>query len=272
VFNLTAPVVIAHQVTLDWTNPGMNLDGAMVRRAAGSTAPATSTAGTLVGSVVDPVHGIVDATVAASTTYSYSVFAYNDLGYAAPASITVTTPAFVATDYTLFGTGTPTITTTRTDGPFALGNEFYVTSTAWAKAIRFWRPSTAVTGTITGRIYLVNAGGATGSAVTGTDVTFTLSGTGWQSANLAALVALTINQSYRVVVRYPGSFPQTSDYWRLTGPGASGRVNGPLVAPSEAAALGGAQSSYAVGAMAFPAGASGIGQNWWADVTVTDGP
>lgn len=174
--------------------------------------------------------------------------------------------------YTIHGVGTPTITSTRPDGPFALGTEFYVTSKAWATGLRFWRSTTAITAT-TGRIYSVTTS-TTGSAVTGTDVTFTLSGTGWQSATFATPVALTINQRYKTVIQYPNSFPETRSFWAAGGVGSAGLTSGPLVAPNYTNSTGARQSSYIAGAMAYPnAGqetASNDGPNWWADVTVTD--
>ena len=152
---------------------------------------------------------------------------------------------------------------------FTFGNEFYVTERAVAKALHLWRGSTSITGTITGRIYRVDSAAA-GTAVTGTDVTFTLGATtGWKTATLATPVELVANQRYRVCYRVATTGNSaTAAYWRSGGAGASGITNGPLVAPSAANTTGNDQNSYTSGAtMAFPT--EGFDDtNWWVDVTV----
>src|SRR5215813_3360809 len=77
-----------------------------------------------------------------------------------------------------------------------LGLLFKVTSQCWVEALRFWRADTGISGAPFGRLYTY-ADEDNGVAVEGTDATFSLSGTGWQQADLAAPVELTINQLYK---------------------------------------------------------------------------
>ena len=78
-------------ISLSWTNPsGPDFDGVVVRRAVGSTAPASPTEGTAVAETTGETHTLTDNTVTAGTTYSYGLFAHNALhGYAAAGTITV---------------------------------------------------------------------------------------------------------------------------------------------------------------------------------------
>lgn len=89
-------------VTLSWTNPSgrFDLHRIIMRRAAGSTAPATVTDGTGVTLGSDLATSVADTGLAAGT-YSYSAFAgYDEINsppsssakFSAPASITVVVP------------------------------------------------------------------------------------------------------------------------------------------------------------------------------------
>lgn len=157
------------------------------------------------------------------------------------------------------------------DGGVVLATEFYVTAdNLYAKAIRFWRADTSITGLITGRLYLVTDATA-GVPVAGTDVTFTLSGTGWQTAAFAEPVLLTKTQRYRVCAQFPTNYSATPHYWD-SGGGSADLVNGPLTAPTTAHATGGDQGSYVVsGVLAYPVNSFGAA-SYWVDVTVTDQP
>ena len=150
--------------------------------------------------------------------------------------------------------------------PINLGTEFYVTTTAWATHLHFWRGTTAIAGTVTGAIWRVdNANAGTRLAV----ATFTLSGTGWQTVALATPLQLTATQRYRVTYHSPNAYVATGGYFVSGGPGASGITNGILSSPSNANAVGGNGSFIYGAATAFPT--SGFnGGNYWADVTVTD--
>lgn len=152
---------------------------------------------------------------------------------------------------------------------FVFGCEFYVTERCVVKALHLWRGSLSMTGTFTGRVYRVDSS-TTGTAVTGTDVTFTLgSTTGWKTATLTTPVELVANQRYRVAYQIATSGnSSTAAYWRAGGAGASGITNGPLVAPNAANTTGNAQNSYVGSAsMAFPTTAFDD-TNYWVDVTV----
>jgi hypothetical protein len=151
-----------------------------------------------------------------------------------------------------------------------LGTELYVTTTGLsAVGLRFWRADTSITGPIVGRLYAVTDA-TTGTAVPGTDVTWTVSGTGWLSAAFAAPVPLTANQRYRAVGNFPANYSATSHYWD-SGDGAAGLTNGPLVAPNTGAATGGDQGSFVGGgSLAFPVN-SFNSTAYWVDVDVRSG-
>ncbi len=78
-------------ISLSWTNPsGPDFAGVVVRRAVGSTPPASPTEGTAVAETTGETHTLTDNTVTLGTTYSYALFAHNALHvYAAAAMITV---------------------------------------------------------------------------------------------------------------------------------------------------------------------------------------
>ncbi len=82
-------------VSLSWGNPGdADFAGVMVRRAVGATAPGSPSAGTLVADVVKPGTSVTDSGLAASTQYSYAVFAHDGVpNYAAARTVTVATMA-----------------------------------------------------------------------------------------------------------------------------------------------------------------------------------
>lgn len=174
------------------------------------------------------------------------------------------------TDYQIWpatnGPGAATV-----DGGVVLATEFYVTTTGiYAKGLRFWRADTSILGPVTGRIYSVTDA-STGSAVAGTDVTFTLSGTGWQTVTFASPVLLTSGQRYRACAQFPTNYSATSNYWS-SGGGSADIVNGPLTAPSAANTIGGDQGSFVVsGSLAFPINQFGS-TSYWVDATVTDTP
>lgn len=170
------------------------------------------------------------------------------------------------TDYSIFqaqtGPGSASV-----DGAVTLGTEFYITSTGYAKALRCWRADTTITGAIVGQVYDV----ASGTAVSGTNVTFSVSGTGWLTANMTTPVSLTISTRYRAAVFFPSNYSATSGYWS-TGAGASGITNGPLTAPSSGGGptQSSTQGSFTYGSsIAFPSSTFGS-SGYWVDVIVTD--
>lgn len=163
-----------------------------------------------------------------------------------------------------------------TDGPASsvtdgqqlnLAHEVRLASQAWVTALHFWRGTETIAGTITAQLFTVDGAG-TGTPVPGTEVTFTLSGTGWQTTTLGTAVELSAAIRYKVALHVPGEFSVTSDYW-TSGPGASGIVNGILTAYSDTDAVD-AQGTFSTGAASnYPAG-NGNGNNYWIDLTVTD--
>lgn len=153
---------------------------------------------------------------------------------------------------------------------------FRLSATGWLKAIRFYRgttnvglPSVPGGGVVRGRIYTV----ADGLPVSGTDVTFTLSGTGWQSAALAIPVQLNANVSYKAVV-LTGNYTATGGYF-ASGAGVGGIVQGIITAPD---AGGNPSGIGSIQQGSFKQPTSGIeypnqyfnGGNYWVDVTIAD--
>jgi len=88
---LSVSATTASSVSLSWTNPtDTDLAGVMIRRAAGSTPPASPTAGTLVANTTGS--GYTDTGLSAATTYAYAVFARDAVpNYATGATTTATT-------------------------------------------------------------------------------------------------------------------------------------------------------------------------------------
>jgi hypothetical protein len=82
-------------IALSWTNPtSASLTGVMIRRALGSTPPASPTTGTLVIDVATPAMSFTDTGLLSGTPYSYALFAHNATpGYATAATVTSTTTA-----------------------------------------------------------------------------------------------------------------------------------------------------------------------------------
>ena len=158
--------------------------------------------------------------------------------------------------------------------PISQGNEFYVTSTAWATKVWYWRATVGMgvgVDPVLGQIYQINGGG-TGTALLVTPVSFAVpGGLGWQSANIPP-ISLTINQRYKVVIYYPnGEYTATAGnhYWDTGGPGEFGITNGPLLTVGASAATDG-QSSYQAGVgPQYPTGNFQAG-NYWMDASVTD--
>lgn len=175
-------------------------------------------------------------------------------------------------DYTLLGSLTGPGSNDGDATQINLAMLFKVTSTCWVKALRFWRADTGIGGTPSGQLYTY-VDESSGTAVTGTDATFTLSGTGWQQANLAAPVQLTSGQLYKVVVNFPSFYSATGGYF-ATGAGVGGIVSGPLTAPDAGGTPLGIgsvkQGTFATGgALAYPTSYFN-GGNYWVDALVTD--
>lgn len=149
--------------------------------------------------------------------------------------------------------------------PVTLGTRFRLSATGWVTHLHYWRGTTDDNGTHQGVVYLVSGG----TQVSGTLVTFVDSGTGWQTAALAAPVQLAADTLYCVAVFHPNGRPAfTGAYWVSGGPGASGITNGILTAPNSADA-GGQGVFNGAGSLAHPTGSFNQ-TNYWVDLTVTD--
>lgn len=156
------------------------------------------------------------------------------------------------------------------NNPINLGHIFQVSSICWIIKIRFWRGTTNVQGSPEGRVF----SGVAGAKISGTETTFTLSGTGWQESSLAAPVQLAANTTYKVVVHFPNNYTGTGGYWN-SGAGVGGITNGPLIAPDAGGvplSLGGIQQGsfkYSVSPDVNPDQYFN-GGNYWIDLVVTD--
>jgi hypothetical protein len=82
-------------IALSWTNPtAASFTGVMIRRALGSTPPASPTTGTLVTDVATPAMSVTDTGLLSGTPYSYALFAHDATpGYASSATVTSGTNA-----------------------------------------------------------------------------------------------------------------------------------------------------------------------------------
>lgn len=157
---------------------------------------------------------------------------------------------------------------------YTLGVEFEISAPAELAGYFVWTASDQDTGARSFRLYSVDAGGLTGSAVAGSDVTSGVLTAGqWNYVPLAAPIALTAGQRYRACQLVPAvavPYSSTGLYWS-TGPGSAGITNGILTAPRRADAEGLLQGQFNVGAvMTFPANEFNA-TNYWVDVLVDDG-
>ncbi|OPC83018.1 hypothetical protein B4N89_20615 [Embleya scabrispora] len=160
--------------------------------------------------------------------------------------------------------GSPTDEATN---PINLGTEIILSATGWVTALHFWRATLSELGPVSGAIYNVT----TATQVTGTAVTFTLSGTGWHTATLAAPVQLSAGTRYVIVIRHTDRYAGTGGYF-ASGPGASGISNGIITAPAASAVttapVGNGRFDEA-GAIAAPASTFN-GGCYWGDATIAD--
>ncbi|CRK59091.1 Flagellar hook-length control protein FliK [Alloactinosynnema sp. L-07] len=170
-------------------------------------------------------------------------------------------------DYTAFPSATGPGSSVA-DSPVNLGVEFKVTSTAWLKGIRFWRADTDQDGSIQCRCYQVVTS-STGSAVSGSDGSFTLTGTGWQDVIYGTPIALTVEQRYKAICHFPSGLCFTANYFNAGGPAENGITNGPLHVFGTSTATGGFQGSYNYNSgLAYTD--NGVATNYWVTPIVTD--
>lgn len=153
------------------------------------------------------------------------------------------------------------------------GIRFRLSATGWLKAIRFYRGTTNVGdysgGAPVGRLYAVVGE----TPVAGTDVTFTLSGTGWLQADLTVPVVLSSGVDYKAVV-LTGNYTATGGYF-ASGPGVGGIVQGIIACPD---AGGNPLGIGAIQQGSYRQPTTGLqypnqyfnGGNYWVDVVIAD--
>jgi hypothetical protein len=102
-------------------------------------------------------------------------------------------------------------------------------------------------------------------------------GSGWVSCSYGGITLLA--GDYKVAVLNAAANPDqwsttTLNYWKSTGPGQNGIVNGPLGAPNNANAASPGQCTYNQGnTFVWPGTyASDLAQSYWVDVEVTPAP
>lgn len=245
------------------------------------TAPASDGGSPITGYTVTSTPGGLTATGATSpitisgltvgTAYTFTVSATSAVGTgpgSAP-SDAVTPLPLPPSEFRLFDGATGPTTTFNDGQPMTAGLEFTVTATNVSAAkIWYYRASTAQGDAgVQGQIYAVPSG----TPLLAQPVVFNAPvGLGWKSVTLPTPVALTPGARYKVAVFFAdGEYANTGSYWAGSGAGASGLANGPLSAPSNAAALHG-QGVFHFGGSTpvHPTESSGAG-NYWVDVTVT---
>lgn len=151
---------------------------------------------------------------------------------------------------------------------YTLGVEFYVTQAMQLTGYWWWCAPGASTAPVQHGVFTV-VSALTGSLVTGSTATSgTLTQGAWNFTPLSPAVDLTPNQRYRAGASGGGSVnwygSKGSDF-------PADIVNGPLVAPSTANAVGGIQGSFntAVG-LTYPKDTAG--SSYGVDVQVSDPP
>lgn len=181
----------------------------------------------------------------------------------------------MGTTYSIFNQSLVSATTV-TSGPTNVATEFMIDRTCWAVGFVFRRPDTTSQTAPTARLFnQQNNNGASTIWFSVASGTFTLGTTsGWKTVMLATPVKLAYNLTsyrnrYRVSTRAT-RYCQTTNYW-TTGPGSAGLTSGPMAAPSRANAFLNCQSSSGGATDTdVPITASSAGQNWWADVLISD--
>lgn len=172
------------------------------------------------------------------------------------------------TDYNLFTAAPPNLYA-NPDNAVTLGTEFTVTTRCWATQLRYFRATGSGTAQRTMGIYRVNAGGLTGSLVTGpVNVPAAADGT-WAKVDIPPVEL--VPGVYRVAVFHPspGLYVAQANYFS-TGPGGTSQVRGPITVPNAASALGQKQGNFTnSSALAFPSTVYNAGA-YWVDLTVSD--
>jgi hypothetical protein len=175
---------------------------------------------------------IVVSGLAADVSVTFRVRGENTAGNSAysSASNAVVPTASGGSDLTLWAdTDFGSIGFSDTD--VTIGTEVRAAESVSIIGLRWYRPTTNNSGAVTGAVWSVDdSSGLVGTLITGTDVTFSVSGTGWQEALFADPVVIPAGE-YRGGVNLPnGWYISIADYFD-SGPGSAGIENGPLLAP-----------------------------------------
>lgn len=157
--------------------------------------------------------------------------------------------------------------TDEATSPINLGTEIVLSATGWVTALHCWRATLSEVGPVTGAVYAV----VSGAQVSGTAVTFTLSGTGWHTATLASPIQLAASTRYIVVIHHTDRYAGTGGYW-ASGPGASGITNGILTAPPASAVTVSpvGQGRFSESPTIAAPTSTFNGGCYWADLSITD--
>jgi hypothetical protein len=149
---LTATPLTTSSVALTWVNPvDADFTAVTIRRALGTTAPATANDGTPVAVPPSPTAtSFTDTGLAASTTYSYAVFAHDAVPNDA-AGVNVTATTLTPPDTTAPGPVTtltiPTVTTTSVALAWTNPTDADFTGVTIRRALGATAPATATDGT-----------------------------------------------------------------------------------------------------------------------------
>lgn len=148
-------------------------------------------------------------------------------------------------EISLFRAVTRTLPATASTSPRVCGTKFTISRHMWLKAIRFYRPSTAMYGTIQGRIYRYIYRSSSMVFEPGTDISMTLTAgqgpTGWVEMVFPTPVKLpytfTDGGQLMVVVKFPGGtnniIPFKPGWWNTV------RDGDPNEARTESTQIGG---------------------------------
>jgi hypothetical protein len=186
-------------VRLSWANPTADsYAGVMIRRAVGTTAPATPGAGTLVGDVVAPATGFLDTVgLSNGNTYTYALFAHDGTPkFASAATVQIVIPASVNDSYTV-----PAGQSLSVAAPGVLANDSSASATTLTAAIAASTSHGTVTLAGNGGFSYTPAAGYVGSD------SFTYTASNGPGTSTPASVQLSITNQ-PPVLQSPG--PQTN--------------------------------------------------------------
>jgi hypothetical protein len=242
--SLSSTSTTATQVSLSWTaSTSSNIAGYKIYRDGIQIATTTGTGTT---------HA--DNSVNGSTSYAYTVKAYDATGNTSTDSnsLNVTTPSPATTN--IFGTSTPATAAASDSVAVEVGVKFRSSVSGTIKGVRFYKGSTN-TGIHIGNLWLKSTGANLATA------TFTNeSASGWQQVNFSTPVSVSANTTYVASYYAPnGHYAQNTAVF-----GSASVTNGSLSAL--ASTIDGSNGVYTYGsASAYPS-TSFNNSNYWVDV------